>query len=87
MPARDGTGPLGAGAMTGRGQGGCNSGQYPVTGGGRQCRAGRGGMQGRGFGRGFAGGYPAATQKEALEQQRATLQARLDQVDSQLKSL
>ena len=50
MPARDGTGPLGAGAMTGRGQGGCNSGQYPVTGGGRQCRAGRGGMQGRGFG-------------------------------------
>jgi hypothetical protein len=44
-------------------------------------------MQGRGFGRGFAGGYPAATQKEALEQQRATLQARLDQVDSQLKSL
>ena len=87
MPARDGTGPLGAGAMTGRRQGGCNNGQYPVTGGGCQHRAGRGGMQGRGFGRGFAGGYPAATQKEALEQQRATLQARLDQVDSQLKSL
>ena len=87
MPARDGTGPLGAGAMTGRGQGGCNNDRYPVTGGGRQHRAGRGGMQGRGFGRGFAGGYPAATQKEALEQQRATLQARLDQVDSQLKSL
>jgi hypothetical protein len=44
-------------------------------------------MQGRGFGRGFAGVYPAATQKETLEQQRAALQARLDQVDGQLKNL
>jgi hypothetical protein len=44
-------------------------------------------MPGRGFGRGFAGVYPAATQKDALEQQRAALLARLDQVDDQLKSL
>ena len=95
MPGRDGTGPMGAGAMTGRGLGGCVSasvnGQYPAYGTGRQRRAGRGGMKGRGFGRGlgrgFAGVYPAATQKEALEQQRAALQTRLDQVDSQLKNL
>lgn len=91
MPGRDGTGPMGAGAMTGRGLGGCASasanGQYPVYGIGCQRRAGRGGMQGRGLGRGFAGVYPAATQKEALEQQRAALQARLDQVDGQLKNL
>ncbi len=91
MPGRDGTGPMGAGAGTGRGMGGCVgtpvNGQYPVYGSGCQRRAGRGGMQGRGFGRGFAGVYPAATQKEALEQQRVALQARLDQVDGQLKNL
>lgn len=91
MPGRDGTGPMGAGAGTGRGMGGCVgtpvNGQYPVYGSGCQRRAGRGGMQGRGFGRGFAGVYPAATQKEALEQQRAALQARLEQVDDQLKNL
>ena len=63
------------------------NGQFPVYGIGCQRRAGRGGMQGRGFGRGFAGAYPAVTQKEALEQQRVALQARLDQVDSQLKNL
>ena len=91
MPGRDGTGPVGAGAGTGRGMGGCvgtpANGQYPAYGIGCQRRAGRGGMQGRGFGRGFAGAYPAVTQKEALEQQRVALQARLDQVDGQLKNL
>lgn len=91
MPGRDGTGPMGAGAGTGRGLGGCAgvpvNGQYLVYGIGCQRRAGRGGMPGRGFGCGFAGVYPAATQKEALEQQRAALQARLDQVDGQLKNL
>ena len=91
MPGRDGTGPMGAGAGTGRGMGGCVgtpvNGQYPVYGVGCQRRAGRGGMQGRGFGRGFAGVYPAATQKEALEQQRSALQARLEQVDDQLKNM
>ena len=91
MQGRDGTGPMGAGAGTGRGMGGCVgtpvNGQYPVYGSGCQRRAGRGGMQSRGFGRGFAGVYPAATQKETLEQQRAALQARLDQVDGQLKNL
>ena len=82
---------MGAGAGTGRGMGGCVgtpvNGQYPVFGIGRQLRAGRGGMQGRGMGRGFTGVYPAATQKDALEQQRAVLKARLDQVDDQLKNL
>ena len=91
MPGRDGTGPMGAGAGTGRGMGGCvgttDKGQSPVYGLGRHRRAGHGGMQGRGFGRGFVGAYPATTQKEALEQQRAALQERLDQVDGQLKNL
>ena len=91
MPGRDGTGPMGAGAGTGRGMGGCVgtpvNGQHPVYGIGCQRRAGRGSMQGRGFGRGFASVYPAATQKEALEQQRSALQARLEQVDDQLKNM
>ena len=91
MPGRDGTGPAGAGTGTGRGTGGCvgttNIEQHHVYGIGRQRRAGRGGMQGRGFGRGFATAYPASTQKDALEQQRAALQAKLDQVDNQLKSI
>ena len=91
MPGKDGTGPMGAGAMTGRGRGGCASasanGQTLGAGAGCQRRAGRGGMHGRGFGRGFAGVSPAATQKEALEQQRVALQAKLDQVVGQLKNL
>ena len=82
---------MGAGAMTGRGLGGCASasanGQFPVYGIGCQRRAGRGGMLGRGFGRSFAGVYSATTQKEALEQQRSALQARLEQVDDQLKNM
>ena len=90
MPGRDGTGPMGAGAGTGRGIGGCVgtpvNGQFPAYGIGCQRRAGRGGAQGRGFGRGFVGVYPAATQKDVLEQQRAALQARLEQVDDQLKN-
>ena len=43
MPAQNGTGPLGQGAMTGRGLGPCGSGMR--RGFGRGC--------GRGFGRGF----------------------------------
>ena len=91
MPGRDGTGPMGVGAGTGRGMGGCVdapvNGQYPVYGIGRQRRAGRRELQGRGFGGGFAGAYPTSTQKDTLEQRRAALQARLDQVDGQLKNL
>ena len=91
MPGRDGTGPMGAGAGTGRGMGGCVSAtanaQSPVDRIGCQRRAGRGGLQGRGFGRAFADSNRTTTQKEALQQQREALQARLDQVDGQLKNL
>lgn len=91
MPGRDGTGPVGAGAGTGRGMGGCvgapANGQNPVYGIGRQHRAGCRGMNSRGFGRGFAGMNPSTAQKAALEQQREALRARLDQVDEQLKNI
>ncbi len=59
MPGFDGTGPMGAGPMTGGGWGPCNpSGRYyagPVFGGARGFRGGFGpGFgQGRGYGRGF----------------------------------
>ncbi|MEN6340312.1 MAG: DUF5320 domain-containing protein [Clostridiaceae bacterium] len=91
MPARDGTGPMGAGSMTGRGLGGCANlsadGRYPLAGAGCQRRAGRGSMQGRGMGRGMAGLLSnAATQQEALTLQRSALQKRLDQIDDQLKN-
>lgn len=90
MPARDGTGPSGLGAGTGRGMGGCAgamaNGQKSAFGIGCRRRAGRGGMQGRGHGRGLHRAYPADTQKEALEQQRSALQQRLDQIDAQLKN-
>lgn len=51
MPRRDGTGPTGNGAMTGRGMGKCLSG---VNAGNRPMETGcRGGRRGCGMGRGF----------------------------------
>ncbi len=81
MPEETEPDRLGAGAMTGRGLGGCASasanGQFPGYGAGCQRRAGRGEHARPCFGRGFTGAYPAVTQKEALEQQRVALQADL----------
>ncbi len=92
MPRRDGTGPLGAGAMTGRGLGlctGANAVKYGVglgvgLGLGFACRRGFG----RGLGRGFANSLNSSeTQKELLSKQKTLLQERLEVVDEQLKNL
>jgi hypothetical protein len=63
MPGFDGTGPMGAGSMTGGGRGFCNpayAGYGPGSGGwyrfGRGFGRGRGGGGGRGFRRGFSPG-------------------------------
>ncbi|MEA1979888.1 MAG: DUF5320 domain-containing protein [candidate division Zixibacteria bacterium] len=65
MPRGDKTGPMGAGAMTGRGEGFCAGNDVPGYmsqsfggnfGRGRGLRRGFGGGIGRGFGRGFQGG-------------------------------
>ncbi len=68
MPARDKTGPLGAGAMTGRRLGACTGVNAPIYGGwqGRGCGRGFGGFgrgvraagmgRGQGFGQGFGRG-------------------------------
>lgn len=83
MPQRDGTGPMGAGAMTGRGLGACAgttaAAAQQTAGLGCRRRAGGRGMQGRGFGR-SNGSAPlsADAQKELLERRRDALQKRLD---------
>ena len=75
MPRMDGTGPVGCGARNGRGNGGCRHGEAAAT---------------RGFGlRHGMGGCPNAPQnsRETLNAQKATLQARLAEVDRQLETL
>ncbi len=92
MPGRNGTGPMGAGSMTGRGLGICrdanpvNYGAGPGMGFGRgqACRRGFG----RGFGRGFANSQASTqTQKELLNEQKTMLQDRLEVINKQLENL
>ncbi len=96
MPGMEGTGPAGAGPMTGRGLGACA--------GGRGAGWGYGSGRGRGFGRGFGPGYGfgggpgrrmgwysvgygqagegAATNiKSALEERRELLRAELERTE------
>ncbi len=85
MPARDGTGPLGAGKRTGRGLGGCASAavnDQTLSGGfGCRCRAGRSGMHGRGAGRAAGASLDADAHIARLRRQRDTLQKRIDEVE------
>ncbi|MGJ4851597.1 DUF5320 domain-containing protein [Bacillota bacterium Meth-B3] len=88
MPGRDGTGPVGAGLMTGRGFGVC-SGGAPGYGAGRGAGLGLGRRGGRGCGRGFGGYVPSdrygsLTRKEALSEHKKLLEDRLDFVNKQL---
>jgi hypothetical protein len=90
MPGRDGTGPMGAGSMTGRGLGlctGANAVRYG-TGFGMGLGFARGCGFGRGFGRGFAfGGVSPETHKELLQEQKKVLENRLEVIDKQLANL
>ncbi|UWG97117.1 DUF5320 domain-containing protein [Dehalobacter sp. DCM] len=90
MPRRDRTGPLGAGAKTGRGMGSCTGG-YAI-----KDEAGLGLGLGlthrRGFGCGMGRGIAvnqasSKTQKELLQEQRNVLKSRLDTIDKQLENL
>jgi len=81
MPAQDRKGPIGQGAMTGRGAGPCNSdGTMPVC-----CR---GFQRGRGFGRGF-GWRIQMTQPVELskEQEKKILEAELAELEAEKKEL
>ncbi len=87
MPGRDGTGPAGAGAMTGRGMGlcpGAAGGGGSGFGPGLACRRGFGSRPGRHF-PGY-GAFPKM-EKDLLEKQRNLLRARIEMIDRQLKSL
>lgn len=86
MPRRDGSGPMGQGAMTGRGLGLCRGINY------ERCRYGLGYGLRRGFARGYgrglgaynAGRFTVLTDKEILEEQKEFLKRRLDAVNRQL---
>ncbi|MFH1257282.1 MAG: DUF5320 domain-containing protein [Candidatus Diapherotrites archaeon] len=71
MPGNDGTGPMGAGAFTGRGFGSCGR--------GRALRRGRG----RGFGYGFRG-MPLELSKE---ERVKILKAEKEDIEKELKEL
>ena len=97
MPGRDGTGPMGAGPMTGRGFGGCYAGYgrgAGVAGFGFGRGIGRGmGCRG-GFGRGIArcfGFQPefeapsVMSEKDFLEEQKKFLEAQLDAINKKMQ--
>lgn len=93
MPGRNGTGPMGIGAMTGGGFGLCTglnvakkygAGLGVGLGLGLACR--------HGFGRGFGRRVDAnqgldLPRKELLERQKSILKGRLEAIDKQLESL
>ena len=92
MPGRNGTGPMKAGPMTGRGLGVCTGANAVGYGSGRGMGFGRGLACRRGFGRGFGRGFSIdetspKTQKELLNEQKTILQDRLEVIDKQLESL
>ena len=92
MPRRNGTGPMGAGAMTGRGLGLCTGANAVKYGAGHGMGLGLGFACRRGFGRGFGRGFAInqtspKTQKELLTEQKTMLQDRLEAIDKQLESL
>lgn len=92
MPRRDGTGPMGAGSMTGRGLGSCTGANAVTYGAGLGLGLGLGLACRRGFGRGFGRGLAvnqnsSKTQKELLQEQKDVLKNRLDVIDKQLENL
>ena len=94
MPRIDGTGPMGAGPMTGRAAGFCANAIAPVF--IRRCR-GHGFARGSGTGRGVARGWyvpttiapaPMAAQElAALKQQSLRLQADMDLIQCRIEEL
>ena len=86
MPGKDGTGPTGAGPMTGRALGLCTDTEESKRGFFRGRGLGLG--RGRGFGRRFAIGQASPEkQKSWLQEQKAVLQDRLKAIDKQLEDL
>lgn len=74
MPRKDGTGPLGQGALTGRGAGVCGT---------NTLRGGLGLGQGRGYNCRRVN-FADTASKEELVKQKEILEARLDEINKQL---
>jgi hypothetical protein len=88
MARRDGTGPMGAGTMTGRALGLCTGTNAVKNGAGLGRGLGSGFACRRGFGRGGAISQTSSkTQKELLHEQKTMLQERLEVIDKQLENL
>ncbi len=94
MPGRDGTGPAGAGPMTGKRLGFCAGAKAVKRGAGLGLGLGLGfGLAcRRGFGRGFGKcfsviGKSSERQKELLQAQRNAMKKRLDLIDKRLENL
>ena len=97
MPARDGSGPMGQGPMTGRAMGYCtgNRATYNRFTFGRGLGLGRGMGYGRGMGlrRGYGqyyndlGPLGYKSEKDFLAEQKEFLKQRLDIINSQLEDL
>ena len=89
MPFRDGTGPMGLGAGTGRGMGGC-VGTNPMAGAaplGLGLRRGRGCGGGRGYGYRYFSAQPSAeTRRAILADQKQMLEQQLAAVNMSLES-
>ncbi|MBA1336983.1 MAG: hypothetical protein HPY66_3419 [Firmicutes bacterium] len=90
MPGRDGTGPMGRGAMTGRGLGFCTGINAIRYGAGLGLGLGLG--LGFGYRRGFRRNYIAGpivskSQKELLAEQKELLQSRLNIISKMLEGL
>lgn len=82
MPGRDGTGPMGNGAMTGKGLGICRG----------AANAGVGRGRGLGYRRGFGFGLienqtVSITQKEMLQKQKDLLENRLELINKRLEGI
>ena len=87
MPRMDGTGPMGAGTMTGRGHGPCAGGKSVGCGMGRGAGMGRRMNNGQEFRMGAAmNANPITDAREQLQQRRDFLKTQLDALDKTLQS-
>jgi len=93
MPGRDGTGPSGFGAMTGRGLGFCSGAGVGRYGSGFGAGYGRGWGLGLGLGYGCRRGRffniapSGPMEKEILSAERSILEARLNAVNKHLETM
>lgn len=84
MPRRDGTGPIGKGAMTGKGFGACTDNNTVNYGMGIGCGLRRGIGRMRGF---STYNNSSKTQKQFLDNEKNLLKKRLDNITDQIDRL